>query len=253
MGGGGTGVGLPTCNPASKLLYFVFRPLVLGVKGVEKGPTFSKTRRSRARRGLKPSRRCPPPRSCPREQRVAGRPRFPRPKLGKAPAPSSPSRGRWDSVRKSVKKCFTGGQGEEAQRRGREQKLAEDTRRTAGHVFDREPAAQRGGRLQTTAPHVLSGSGASTAIFHGIQARGCRGGARGTKGREAKGTPAGLVTAPLPLSTPGRGAGHPALSRHPITTTFFTFHLDREDRADRRTPHAPTQVSLPSPDVAFPP
>lgn len=85
-------------------------------------------------------------------------------------------------MRESVQKCFTGGHREETPRRGREQKLAEDTRRTAGHVFDREPAAQRGGRLQTTAPHVLSGSGASTAIFHGTQARGRGGGGGGRHG-----------------------------------------------------------------------
>lgn len=146
------------------------------------------------------------PRCRPREQRVAGRPRFPRPKLGKPPAPSFPSRERWGSVWKRVEKCFTGGQGEEARRTGREQKLAEDTRRTAGHVFDREPAAQRDGRLQTTAPHVLSGSRASTAIFHGIQARGCgEGGGThgGQNGREGKGTPAGLATAPPSPFHPG--------------------------------------------------
>lgn len=194
-------------TPCQNFCTFVFRlPVLRDKRDRERGSTFSQTRRSRARRGLKLCRRCPPtpqaPRCCPREQRVAGRPRFPCPKLGKPPAPSPPSRGRWGSGQKSAEKCFTGGQGEEAPRRGREQKLAEDTRRTAGHVFDREPAAQRGGRLQTTAPHVLSGSGASSAIFHGIQAGGC-GGPRGTKGRGGKGTPAGLATAPPSPFHPG--------------------------------------------------
>lgn len=142
-------------------------------------------------RGLKPSRRCPPTpqphAAVPANKELPDGPAFLAPTWENHPHPRPP-RGNGGARCGRVEKCFTGGQGEEARRRGREQKLAEDTRRTAGHVFDREPAAQRGGRLQTTAPHVLSGSGASTAIFHGIQARGCGGEGTGDKTAEkAKG------------------------------------------------------------------
>lgn len=206
---------------------------------------------------MKPSRRCPPTpqphAAVPANKELPDGPAFLAPTWENHPHPRPPRGNGGARCGKELKSVLREGRGKRLDGGGENKSW----RRTRGERLDmfltgsqrrREAAAskQQPRMFCLGTEHPLQSS-------TGYRPGGVRGRARGTK-RPRRQRDSGWLSDSPPFPFPPRvGArGTPLCPGTPITTTFFTFHLDREDRADRRTPHAPTQVSLPSPDAAFP-